>query len=320
MTSSPASEPAVEEVAPPTAAAPLQPSPAADAEPAEPRAPWRRRLARVVPVVRTLGYLAALAIVCVMAVKAVRDVDLSELAWWPLAPAFAATVAWWLLLARGWSLLSTGHPRRADVSTWCRTQSLRYLPGGIWAPVSRVAVVKGTILDRLSTVAAENVIALCAALALGGLALAASGELPWLALVAVIAVPVLAARFLVGRTRVDPARTLVATRNYLLAFIAYGLSAVLVQTAVSGLHDPLAVAGAAALAWGAGLVIVIAPGGIGVREAVYVALLVGSLPTAELAAAAVAMRVVAVIAELVVLVAAGRPAPQPAASAAAGGP
>jgi glycosyltransferase 2 family protein len=125
---------------------------------------------------------------------------------------------------------------------------------------------------------------------------------------------VLASRFLVGRTRVDPARTVVATRNYLLAFGAYAVSAVLVQTAVSGPHDPLAVAGAAALAWGAGLVIVIAPGGIGVREAVYVALLAGTLPTAEVAAAAVAMRVMAVVAELLVLVAAGRPTPEPAAS------
>jgi len=312
---SPASEPVVEIAAPPQ---PAQAPP--DVGTPEPQAPARRGLARALPAIRLLGFVVALGIVLAMAVKAVREVELSQLAWWPLAPAFAATVAWWLLLARGWSLLSTGHPRRADVSTWCRTQSLRYLPGGIWAPVSRVAIVRGTILDRLSTVAAENVIALCAALGLGGLALAASGDLVWAALAPVVAVPVLASRFLVGRTRVDPPRTLVATRNYLLAFLAYGVSAVLVQAAVSGLHDPLAVAGAAALAWGAGLVIVIAPGGIGVREAVYVALLAGTLPTAELAAAAVAMRVVAVIAELVVLVAAGRPAPQPAASPASGSP
>ena len=54
------------------------------------------------------------------------------------------------------------------------------------------------------------------------------------------------------------------------------IAAVLVQTAVSGrLDDPFAVAGAAAVAWAAGLVVVIAPSGIGVREVVYVALLVG---------------------------------------------
>lgn len=273
-------------------------------------APARRALARALPALRALGFLAALAIVVVVTARAARDVELSELALWPLPLAFAATLAWWLLLGRGWALLSTGHVRRGDISTWCKTQSLRYLPGGIWAPASRVAIVRGSLLDRLSTVAAENLIALCAALALGGLALGLSGDLAWLPLVLVIGAPAIAARFLAARTRVGPERTLQATGNYLVAFVAYSLAAVLVQTAVSGAHEPLAVAGAAALAWGAGLVVVIAPGGVGVREVVYVALLSHALPTSELAAAAVAFRVVAVIAELIVLLAAARPAPR----------
>jgi uncharacterized membrane protein YbhN (UPF0104 family) len=67
------------------------------------------------------------------------------------------------------------------------------------------------------------------------------------------------------------------------------------------------VAGAAAIAWSAGLVVVIAPGGIGVRELVYVALLAGVLPRADAAAAAVTMRLVTIAAEAAVLVIAGRP-------------
>ena len=175
--------------------------------------------------------------------------------------------------------------------------------------------MSGTVLDRLSTVAAENVIALSAALAVGGLARAADGDPRWLPLVLVAAAPALASRLVAGRTRVAPARTLRATATYVAAFVSYSLSAVLVQTAVSGSADPLAVAGAAALAWSVGFVVVIAPSGAGVREVVYVALLSHAFPTGELAAAAVTLRVVTVLAELAVLLVAGSPTSERAASA-----
>jgi uncharacterized membrane protein YbhN (UPF0104 family) len=93
---------------------------------------------------------------------------------------------------------------------------------------------------------------------------------------------------------------------YAAGFLAYAAAAVLAQTAVSGWEDPLAVAGAAAVAWGAGLVVVIAPGGLGVRELVYVALLAGTVPSAEAGVAAVTLRLVTVAAELAVLLVAGR--------------
>ncbi len=264
-------------------------------------------LARFLPALRVLAFVAAVAIVVAMAVRAGRDVDVREIAWWPLVPAFAAALGWWLLLARGWALLVDGRWRRSDVGTWCRTQALRYLPGGIWAPASRAVVVRGTLVDKLTTVGAENVIALCAALAVGGVALASAGDPRWLPLVVVPAAPVLAARFAARRTRVTPRRSLDATWNYVAAFCAYVVAAVLVQAAVSGLDEPLAVAGAAALAWSAGLVVVIAPSGLAVREVVYAALLAGSFAEAELVAAAVVLRVVTVVAELAVLLAAGRP-------------
>lgn len=264
-------------------------------------------LARFLPAVRVLAFVAAVAIVVAMAVRAGRDVDVREIAWWPLVPAFAAALGWWLLLARGWALLVGGRWRRSDVGTWCRTQALRYLPGGIWAPASRAVVVRGTLVDKLTTVGAENVIALCAAVAVGGVALASAGDLRWLPLVLLPAAPVVAARFAGKRTRVTPRRSLEATWNYVAAFGAYVVAAVLVQAAVSGLDEPLAVAGAAALAWSAGLVVVIAPSGLAVREVVYAALLAGSFAEAELVAAAVVLRVVTVLAELVVLLAAGRP-------------
>jgi uncharacterized membrane protein YbhN (UPF0104 family) len=276
------------------------------------REPVRARLgatlARLLPALRVAGFLAAVAVVAAMAVGAARDVRLHELRWWLLVPAALGAVAWWVLLARGWALLVRGRATRADVSTWCRTQALRYLPGGIWAPASRLVVVDGTALDRISTVAAENVIALCAALAVGGPALALAGTPWWAALVLLAGAPAVASRLTVGRTRIDPERTRRATVNDVAAFLAYAASAVLVQAAISGPHHLLAVAGAAAIAWSAGLVVVIAPSGIGVRELAYVALLAGVLPRSDAAAAAVTMRLVTIAAEAAVLVIAGRPA------------
>jgi uncharacterized membrane protein YbhN (UPF0104 family) len=76
---------------------------------------------------------------------------------------------------------------------------------------------------------------------------------------------------------------------------------------VSGPDEILAVAGAASVAWAAGLVVVIAPSGVGVREVVYIKLLSGTLPFAELAAGAVTMRLAMIVAELGVLLLAGRP-------------
>lgn len=266
------------------------------------------RLRPLIPAARAAGFVAALAIVVAMGVKAVEDVDFATVTWWPLPVATVVAGVWWLLLARGWALLVSGRAARADVSTWCRTQALRYLPGGIWAPVSRGAVMGGAALDRVATVGAENVIALAAALALGGLSLTLAGQIAWAPLILVLALPPLAARLTAGRTRIAPARTARATLNYLAAFAAYIAAAVLVQAAVSGWQDPLTVAGAAALSWGAGLVVVIAPGGIGVRELVYAELLSGSLPHGEVVAGALMFRLVTIVAELAVLAAAGRPA------------
>jgi hypothetical protein len=71
------------------------------------------------------------------------------------------------------------------------------------------------------------------------------------------------------------------------------------------------VAGAAAIAWAVGLVVIIAPSGVGVREVVYVALLSHAFGRPELTAAAVTLRVVTIVAELGVLLVAGRPAARP---------
>jgi hypothetical protein len=259
------------------------------------------------PAARLVGFAGAVAILVFMVARTAADLDLGAVVWWPLPLAFLGASVWWLLGARGWSILLTGRASREDMSMWCRTQALRYLPGGIWAPVSRAIAISGGLLDRISTVAMDNVIALCAALTIGSLALAVDGDLRWLSLAIVIGGPYVAARVLGPRIRAGTTRTLHATWNYLGAFAAYALAAVLVQAAVSGLDDPLAVAGAATIAWGAGFAVVIAPSGAGVRELVYVALLSGAFPTAEATAAALTLRVLTTAAELAVLFLVARP-------------
>lgn len=289
-----------------------------DGEVAGRSATLRRRLvamrtwiAPFLPALRLAGFAAAVAIVIYIGVRAAEDVHPSELTWWPLAPAVIGAATWWLLLGRAWGLIASGHASRRDVSVWCRTQALRFIPGGLWAPASRASVVRGGSLDKLSAVIAENLAVLCAALTVGGVALAASGRPIWILLAAAVAVPWCAARLFAGRVRVDRPRMMAALGNDVVAFVAYGIGAVLVQLAVSGWQHPLAVAGAAAVAWAVGLVVVFAPSGVGVREVIYVGLLSGSFPAGELAAGAVTMRLVMIVAELAVLLIAGRPGAPP---------
>ena len=276
---------------------------AADIEPG--RAPAMSRRARLILVARVLGFIGALAIVAVVAVKAVRDTPPRHYDWPLLIPAVLASMVWWVLLARGWALLMSGRWTFSDAATWCRTQALRYLPGGFWAPASRLAVAEGGLADRLRTVAAENVGALVAGLAIGGAGLALAGRLAWAPLVLVVALPAV-----LVRVRLLPARAPGTVPTYLAAFLGYAVAAVLAQAAVSGFEDPLLVAGAAGIAWAVGLVVVIAPSGLGVREVVYVGLLAGALGEGEPAAGAVVLRLVTIAAELLVLVASARSLPR----------
>jgi hypothetical protein len=266
-----------------------------------------RRWAPFLPALRVARFVVAVGIVVAMGVVAVRYVPSRPLQWWLLAPALALCVVWWTLLARGWAILASGGPARADMGVWCRTQVLRYLPGGIWAPTSRVVLVGGTATDRLATVAAENFVALGAALAVGGAAFALSGRPIWAILVLAPLGPIFAARFARGRTRLDPARLRVATANGLVGFIAYVSAAVLVQAAVSGFDEPLRVAGAAGISWAVGLVVVFTPGGLGARELAYAGLLAPAFAHGDVAAAAVVMRAVTIAAELLVLLVVARP-------------
>jgi hypothetical protein len=273
-----------------------------------------RRWAPLLPALRVARFAVAVGIVVAMGVVAVRYVPSRPLTWWLLAPALGVTLVWWTMLARGWAILAAGRAAREDMGMWCRTQVLRYLPGGIWAPTSRVVLVGGSAADRLATVAAENFVALGAALAVGGAAFALGGRPVWALLALAPLGPIVAGRFARAHTRLDPRRLRAATANGLVGFVAYAGAVVLVQAAVSGWHEPLLVAGAAGISWAVGLVVVFTPGGLGARELAYAGLLAPTFAHGDVAAAAVVMRAVTIAAELVVLVVVARPtrSPEPA--------
>ena len=271
---------------------------------------WQARLPRVVAVVRIVYLPLALLLVGYIGYRAADKVQLSSIRIGPLVAAYALALVWWLALACGWSTLLTERVSFVLVRAWCQTQVMRYLPGGIWAPVARATTVRGRVRDKAAAVLAENVTVL--AVATGIAALWVTVHSPyWLPLAGVIALPTMGARWLERRSQVSRTAVLRTSGVYAVAYVAYGLSAILTQVAVSGIRHPtypLYVAGAACVAWAAGLVVVFAPGGVGVRELVYVWMLHGLYPRAELQAAAVASRLATVFAELTVLAAVAIPA------------
>jgi hypothetical protein len=261
----------------------------------------------VVGVLRAAFYPCALVLVGYMGYEAAIATDFSQLHYWPLAVAFLAAVIWWVSLAWGWASLIDGDSSAAAM--WCKTQVARYVPGGIWQLVARAATVKGRVRDKLTAVTAENVIVLLVALAVGG-AWASIHDWRWSPLVVLLVAPLLASRWLENRTSITRRGVRRTAGRYALGYVAYGVMGVLVQVAVSGFRDPtypLYVAGATCVAWAVGLVVVFAPGGVGVRELVYVWMLHDLYPRAELEGAAVTSRLVTVVAELVVLALVSRP-------------
>ena len=270
---------------------------------------WEARAPQVVAVLRGLFYPCALALVGFMGYRAARDTNLSALHYWPLLGAYAVALVWWMCLALGWASLVSDGDSRAAVASWCRTQVARYMPGGIWAVVARATTVQGRVRDKLTAVTAENFIVLLVSLAVGG-AWATIHNWRWLPLTLLVIAPLLVSRWLERRTKITRRRVRRTAATYTVGYVAYGVLGVLVQVAVSGLRNPtypLYVAGAACVAWAVGLVVVFAPGGVGVRELVYVWMLTGLYPRADLEAAAVTSRLVTVAAELTVLALISRP-------------
>jgi hypothetical protein len=269
----------------------------------------RRRVPRLVAVLRIVYYPAALALVAWMGVKAARGLELDRVNWAAVVGSFLTALAWWLTQAYGWANLVTERFDHAQVGKWCRTQVARYLPGGVWAPLARTTIVQGRVRDKLAAVTAEGVIQLCLALAVGVLWMSVHDP-RWLPVSVLVLLPLALSGWLQRRTQVTRRGIVRASVISAVGWVAYGISGLLAQVAITGVRDetyPLFIAGAACVAWAVGLVVVFAPGGVGVRELVYIWFLSSLYPRSGLEGGSVLSRLITIAAELVVLLAVGLP-------------
>jgi hypothetical protein len=270
---------------------------------------FQGRVPRLIALLRNIYYPIALLLVAYIGYQALRKIDLSTVRWGPMVAAYFFALIWWLSLSMGWSMLTREGYHVGPMRAWCKTQVARYVPGGFWAPVARATTVTGRVRDRVAAVFAENVIVLCIALGVGGLWACIHRPL-WLPLIAVAVLPMIGIRWLERRSKVTRRAVLRTSMTYAVGFVAYGISGLLAQIAVTGLQRPtypLYVAAATCIAWAVGLVVVFAPGGVGVRELVYIWMLSGLYPSADVKAAAIVSRLVAVAAEFTVLAIISRP-------------
>ncbi|HEU4663893.1 MAG TPA: lysylphosphatidylglycerol synthase domain-containing protein, partial [Dokdonella sp.] len=188
----------------------------------------------------------------------------------------------------------------------------RYLPGGIWHTVSRVADLQqcGVGRTELATmVAAENVLPPATAALLGGALLLGAGVARDAALVALAAGgALLAAALLLARqslvrrhAQLEPRSVLLAAAATIVfwsvaatAFAAYWLA----FADLRGSAPLVAVAGVYLVAWAVGFVSFFAPQGIGVFESMAALFLANGVGLADAAVLAAGFRVVVLAADV----------------------
>lgn len=266
---------------------------------------YERLTTRRVRVAAQLLLLAGLVFLLLRLRSLWRDsnVHLSHVAWWWFIPATAAALCavaisgWiWMRLLR-W--LGTDAPR-ATIGVFLQAQLGKYVPGSVWQYAGRAALSRAYSLP-MRVVAKSLPIELAASVVAA--AVFAFLLLGWWGIAAIVAVLAIAGTFATALIGQRTATALALRTSVLYAGtwpfigIAFWLTAhALVQ---SPWHDIATYTGAFSVAWLAGLVAIYAPGGIGVREAVLVALLRGRLGSADALVVAISSRGVFMLTDLV---------------------
>jgi hypothetical protein len=275
--------------------------------PAPPDGPDADVAARPPSFVRTWGprvgsvvSVALVAFVVWRAAESVHHVDFDLVA---LTASLPVAIVSWLAQATGWFVLSGRSGWSDQVTTWAQSQSLRYIPGGVWAPLARSTSVQGGKFAKLATVVTEASMLLAAAVAVGGAEMAI-GRSAWFALCipAPVALGVVLSRVRKAGHPVGARQLVRSGLAYTVSWIAYSGATVLAQESVGGVSNAWQVAGAGCFAWAAGFVVVFAPSGAGVREVAYTALVGRSVPSSLAVAGTLVARLVLTVAELMVLV------------------
>ena len=221
------------------------------------------------------------------------------------------------LAAASWTVAAvalTPVPPGTAARVWLRATVAKYLPGGVWQPVSATERLHraGAPLGAAAAVTAVEV----AASAVGGAAVgiaavpalagAGSGGLAWtplaaLPLAALAVPPVLRAVLSLAARAAGRPGAAVAVPGRVVARCAVlqaaswalaGLATAALLLAVGAPAVPSLSVPATALAWLAGFAVVVAPAGLGVREAALTAALATRVPAADALAAALLSRLV----------------------------
>jgi len=207
-----------------------------------------------------------------------------------LGGSLAMTPLGWVLICRS---MGSAIPSKDLFAAWYSSQLGRYIPGKIWLFAGRVAFLKSrgmkagratatTIYELLFSVAAVGVITLTASMItrdrlFGGIAgtaaVFAAAGLVLLPLLHPFQKQVCRRKGISGENLPSPVTALRAVGIFVLLWLIRGIALYLLLTGVGlGGISPMRTAVAEPLAWLAGYIVVIVPGGIGVREAAAAAL------------------------------------------------
>jgi glycosyltransferase 2 family protein len=248
---------------------------------------------------------------------------------WLLGAAWALAVGLGIVATQGWRLclraVGVQVPLGTALYLWFVGSAARYVPGGVWSYASRAVLA-----NRLGIPAAaagssmyfETLVIAASSLAVGLLALTrgqaslslAQAALIWIAICALLHPKVLAsARRIPGRAGAWFARIpLPSTRSvitlyayYTAYWVAFGFAFCVLGAAFSPLvwDHALHVGATFALGYWLGFVVVLVPGGLGVREGAYYLLLLAALPAEASLTVALASRIWIMAAEITMLIA-----------------
>lgn len=237
----------------------------------------------------------------------VRDAD----PWW-LAGSVALFAVAELAYALAWpaTLRRAGFPVpwTGAAATFLVTQTAKFVPGAVWQHVGRVGTSERLGLPKRA-VAGALLIEAAASVAAAGFLGAATGTLAplvvddvgpgWRVLellagvVVLIVVPLVGARAasrVAGRRLLDRPGSVCVVAWHTVVWLVYGVAAGLLAVGLGASLGPTI--GAFALSWVAGFLVVGAPAGLGVREAVMVAALTPTAGADTALAVSVGSRVV----------------------------
>jgi uncharacterized membrane protein YbhN (UPF0104 family) len=253
---------------------------------------------------RAIGQVLMLAAIVFIALRARSlwhgsHIELGRVNWPAMVGAFmlaaAGTAAGgliWLAILESLGVRT----RLRWVWIYFQAQLGKYIPGSVWQYAGRAAAARSSGIPVRPVGVSLPVEFVASGLAAGSMA---GFLLGWwgAAIVGAAAVFLVAGRRLARRGRPVVRATVLATVLNLPTWLLLGGSFWLCAHGLLGVpeHDIAFYAGAFAVAWLAGLVAIYAPGGIGVREAVLVALLSGRIGAADALVIAAASRLIFIL-------------------------